>query len=118
MAKPMTTDELKKTIANLSAVKQRRRYDAALRAEVIRYARRAHGAGQSWRAICEDLDLGEPTLARFLDEAPGFAEVKIAAAEVSAPKAGFTVRGPAGLVVEGLSLLELADLVRRVSCSV
>ena len=133
MAKTMTTDELKQAIAALSAVKQRRRYPAQLRAEVLRHARARMSAGVSLRAVCEELDVGEPTLTRFLNAekpvpvlapapspspkpAPKFARVRVVE-KVAAPTTAISVKGPCGLIIEGLATAQLAELVRELACS-
>lgn len=118
MAKTMTLDELKKAIAALSPIKQRRRYPAALRAQVLRYAKSAIATGRSRTAICEELDIGEPTLTRFLKVRPDptFQRVRVVDQPPERP-AQVSVKGPCGLVIDGLSVAELAELVRRLSCS-
>jgi hypothetical protein len=119
MAITMTTEELKQAIAALSAVKQTRRYPAHLRAEVLRHARARISAGASRAAVCEELDVSEPTLMRFLDgDKPraNFARVRIVEQRATA-KRTLTVKGPCGIVVEGLTMTEVAELLRKASCS-
>lgn len=117
MAKTMTLDELKKAIAALSPLKQRRRYSPELRAEVLRYARTAIAAGRARSAVSKELDIGEPTLARFLKAraASGFQQVRLV--ESPEPRTTISVKGPCGLVIEGLTPSDLAELVRRLACS-
>ena len=123
MAKTMTTDELKQAIAALSAVKQSRRYPAQLRAEVLRHTRAKLSAGVSLSAVCDELDIGEPTLTRFLHAekpapkvAQSFARVRVVERKPATSTTALTVKGPCGLVIEGLTTAELAELVRSLSC--
>jgi hypothetical protein len=123
----MATDErsLREAIAKLSPSKNARRYPETLRAEITAYARRRLAEGTSFAAVCLELDIGEPTLHGFLGSSrpsekrrPGFARVRVrAVAALPTSEVPRIVRGPCGLVLEGFSTEEIADLVRRLSCS-
>lgn len=74
-------------------------------------------------SMCLELGIGEPTLRKFLNEADGrrvrsktvgFRRVKVAASTARA----VVVRGPCGVAVEGLSLEGVAELLKRLACSV
>lgn len=97
-------------------------YPAALRARIVAYvdARRATGAART-RAACAELGIPEISYSRWrrssstptLSVAGGFVPVT-----VSAPRreeAGFVVHGPSGVRVEGMSIAQLAELIRRLS---
>lgn len=118
-------DVLRAEIAALSEFKQARRYPAELKRRVVRWAVREAAAGASVAALCEQLDMGEPTLQRFLGEArparvsgatAGFAQVTVSAAPTPAGER-LVLRGPHGVVVEDVSVEALAQLLKRLSCS-
>jgi hypothetical protein len=109
---------LRAEILALSSVKQARRFGASLRRRVTTYARQRIAAGASLQRVCEELDISTPTLGRFLS-AHGAADsgfVEVAIAEKPAI-GGFVVRGPCGVLVEGLSLGDLAQLLKGLACS-
>jgi len=117
-------------IAALSVHKNARRFTAPLRAKVTRWARQRLAGGGAMTQICAELDVSEPTLRRFLETkrrsrpspAPtrGFTQLKVVgrAANVPAATSPLLLRGPLGLVVEGLSVEDLSRLLRELSCSV
>lgn len=116
--------EIRNAISKLSASKNSRRYPPALRLQITRYARKRLVAGVSVGAVCRELDVGEPTLCRFLGrERPsekgkaGFRRMRVVAAPSADAGGVLVVRGPCGLVIEDMSIEELADLLRSLSCS-
>ena len=115
----MTTTEaaLRAAIARLGHLKKGRRYPEQVREQVARFARMRIAGGASMAAVCRQLDIGQPTLARFLDvppEAGSFRQVVLAAPAVErVPR----VVKFGGAVVEGLSLDEIAALLTRLTCS-
>ena len=116
----MTTEgkRLRAEILALSSTKQARRFGASLRRRVTAHARQRIAAGVSLEGICEELDISAPTLGRFLSARcvtkPGFVEVAVA----ESPRAGdLVLRGPCGVIVEGLSLAEIGQLLRSLACS-
>ena len=125
----MTEGEaLRREIVGLSQHKNSRRYSAELRGRVVAWAQQRLHEGGSTNAVCRDLDVGEPTLRKFLGGATGvvaksvgFARVQVAPSKrkpaVAAVPRGLVLRGPRGVIVEGLSLEELARLLQRLSCS-
>ncbi len=87
-----------------------RRIDATTRQEVIEYAREQLRNGSSLAAIARDIDISPFSLGRWL-EAPGFVAV-----EVCDPEPGtVVVKGPFGLLIEGLSLSQVAELLRSLA---
>ena len=101
-------------------------YPAALRAKAVSYwdARRTQGASQ--RDIGFELGISWQTLQRWATQPcampllpvqpPDFERVEVVDVRVSPPRRGpLLVRGPAGLVIEGLDLDTLVELVRRLS---
>jgi len=64
----MTTEqnELREAIERLSARKATRRYSEALRARVVAYARQRMAKGATAARVCSELDVGSPTLKKFL----------------------------------------------------
>lgn len=122
--------ELRQEIAALSVHKNARRFTAPLRAKVTRWARRRLAAGVAMTQICAELDVSEPTLRRFLEAkrtsrrspAPtrGFTQLRVVgrAAHAPATTSPLLLRGPLGVVVEGLSVEDLSRLLRELSCSV
>ena len=115
----MNTTEaaLKAAITKLGEFKNGRRYPAQLREQVAEFARGRVAAGASVAAVCRQLDIGEPTLARFLEAhpaRPSFKQVVLAGPAVErVPR----VVKFGGAVVEGLSLDEVVELLKRLKCS-
>ena len=116
----MTTTEeqaLKAAISRLSPYKKARRYPEHLRTQVTEFARRRLTEGASVAGVSKQLDVGEPTLTRFLAMPPArtsFTQVAIAEPELE--REGPVVRA-GGVVVEGLSVDETARLPRSLTCS-
>jgi transposase-like protein len=120
-------DVLREEIAGLSEKKQARRYPAGLKRRVTRWAARKVAAGASIAGLCEQLDIGEPTLTRFLEAerakvkgaTASFARVTVLEAaptsSTSIPER-VVLRGPHEVAVE-LSVETLAKLLKRLSCS-
>lgn len=74
-------------------------------------------------AMCLEIGIGDPTLRRFLElpkgpktksKPPGFRRVTVAAPV----ERELVVRGPGGISIEGLSLDGVAELLKRLACSV
>ena len=94
----------------------RRRVSEELRAEAVAFARAAHASGERYKAIASTLGLKPDTLMRWCrrgGEPKKFARVAVKRA--LPPR--LTVHGPAGTRIEGLSLDQVAELVRALSCS-
>ncbi len=89
-------------------VRRGRRYDATARASAVEYARRQLEDGASKAAIARALGTTAPTLDKWM-KAAVFVPVEV----MEAPPRAVVVHGPAGIRIEGLSVVELAELVRR-----
>jgi len=120
------TDVLRQEIEGLSGHKNSRRYPPELRARVLAWAQGRLAEGVSVPAACDEIGIGEPTLRRLLGEPPrrravakraGFTRVRVVSpAQQDAAGGRLTVRGPHGVVVEGLSVADVAHLFERLSC--
>lgn len=119
------TEELRRLIEGLSKHPQTRRYTPELRARVLAWARGRRADGASVATLCGEIGIGEPTLRKLLEpelrrrppkpkrNAAGFARMRL----VAPAEKPLLVRGPCGVLVEGLSLEGVAELMRRLSCS-
>jgi transposase len=89
---------------------------AAARGEVVRVVERAHASGMAYSAICEVLGVEEARVHRWRwqERSSRSALVAVQVAE-AAQVAGLIVHGPRGLRIEGLSVRELAELLRGLS---
>jgi len=119
----MTTEveDIKGEIAGLAGEKTTRRYPPGLRQRIIQLARARIAGGVSRTAVCRELDIGAPTMKRFLESTPvraAFNRVRVVARRDAplAPSRTFSVKGPAGTSVEGMALSDVADLFKRLSC--
>jgi hypothetical protein len=121
---------LRAEVSALAAVKTQRRYGADLRRRIAQYAR-ARAGRMSIAAIAASIGVSEPTLAAIVAGSvkpaprprrrreraatPPFVRV---AAKPDRPRAALMVRGPGGIVIEGLSIEEAALLLGRLTaCS-
>ena len=109
-------ERLRKAIAALM-VGGRRRYPAALRSQIAAYCRERTAAGGSISRVSVELGVSHPTLVRLVAEQPApMRRVRVIPATVSLPEPPrLLVRGPAGLVVEGLDVEGVAALVRALA---
>lgn len=121
---------LRDEIAQLPGSKNTRRYSPELRARVIAWARGRRRQGARVGRLCKELGMGGPTLRRFLEEprkyrvsteSAGFARLRLSGrgrrGRVDTVATPLVVRGPRGLVIEGLCLEDVMRLVERLSCS-
>ncbi len=112
-------ERLQQAVSALTAGAQRR-YPAKLRERIAEYSRDRLKAGVGLTRVSAELGVSHPTLVRILDEklAPlrrvRVARPKAAKDEPAATEA-LVVRGPGGLVVEGLDVEGIAALVRALS---
>lgn len=105
------TAEVRKAMAAAGARRAGRRFPAEARRTIVRYAQERIAAGCPKEAVARDVDLTAVTLSRWLVETPAFVPVA-----VTSPAAGpLVVRGPGGLVIEGLDLAGLAALLRELT---
>jgi hypothetical protein len=95
-----------------------RPYPAQLRSQVLAHVERRRHAGIALEAVAAELGLAATTLRKWKHDAagtarPAFVEVEIVSP--SAPPSALVVHGPAGLRIEGATLAEIAELVRRLA---
>ncbi len=88
-----------------------RRIPPELRQRIARYARRRAREGASRLAVAREIGVAEQTVARALNASPDDL-LPICASDSAS---GATVRGPAGLTIEGLDIEGLAELLRALS---
>jgi transposase-like protein len=125
MATKTETEALAREIGALSLHKNSRRYPAALRARVVEWARARLAAGASLAALCAEVDIGEPTLYRFLGTArrsertAGFTRLQVSSArpEPMTVTRAVVLRGPCGVTVEGLSVDDVTRVLKGLTCS-
>lgn len=111
--------ELKRLIDAVHA-RGEQRLPAELKRAVVAFARDARARGVRWTAIADAVGLHEKRLYTWLRAAdasvrPG--SKLIAMRVVDEPRAPhtFTLRGPASVVVDGLTLADVAVLLRELS---
>jgi transposase len=95
-----------------------RPYPAHLRTQVLAHVERRSRAGIALESIAAEVGLSATTLRKWKRNAagtarPAFCEVEIVSP--SAPPSALVVHGPAGLRIEGATIAEVAELVRRLS---
>lgn len=103
---------LRRAILALDATKQRRRYPATLRTRLGALVR-AHPE-RSVVSLARALDMAPQTLARIV-ASTSTALVPVRVVEDPVERAVVRVRGPRGIVVEGLDVAGVAALVRALS---
>lgn len=88
-----------------------KRYSAELKQRVAAAAIELRRKGQGWQSIGRLLGIPHETVRRFADGAGRAAFVPVVVAE---PKSsGLTLVTPEGVRVEGLSVAEVAEILRR-----
>jgi transposase-like protein len=93
----------------------RKRVPVELRTEAVAFAKAEHALGQRYKTIARALGVKAETLMRWCraSHEPKFARVVVK----SAARPRLTVHGPAGIRIEQLSLKQVAELLRALSCS-
>ena len=109
-------DELKEELSKLGPRGRGRPYPKGLLQKLLSYtvARRRQGA--TIVEVASEVGISFRTLGRWLGErkaAGGFERVEVVAAPRAASSV-IVVHGPRGLRIEGLDLIAVAELVRRV----
>jgi len=103
---------LRDAIAGLAQSKNSRRYPAELRARLVGLVD-AHPE-RSVASLASDLDMPAQTLSRIVSDArPAMVPVRIATSPTQ--NSPIVIRGPGGIVVEGLDVSGLAELIRALS---
>jgi len=105
-------------IAELETGNQRR-YPESTRSRILDYARRRLDAGASVTTICTEVGVSHPTLSKLLADLPAPMR-RVRVAQSPTPTAAdrqlpLVVRGPSGIVVEGLGVEGVAELIRTLS---
>lgn len=103
-------------IAEQRKAGKRARYSEKLKAKVVECVERRHGAGESFSKLSEALGLSRATLDFWRSGAsPARSKGKLRPVVVAEPPSngsrGFTVEGPRGLRVIGLTLEEVRMLL-------
>lgn len=93
----------------------RRRVPEELRAEAVAFAKAEHALGRRYKPIAKSLGVKAETLMRWCraSREPKFARIVV---KPAAPER-LTVHGPAGTRIEKLSVQQVAELLRALSCS-
>ena len=112
--------EIKQSLARerlLGKGRGSRGFTERTRQAVVQYVGQRQREGARLDALARELGLAPMTMRRWLEEAglyrpaPTFVPVVVKEDD----GASFVVRGPGGLVVEGLSLAQVAELMRRLA---
>ena len=103
--------EVRKAMLAAGAKRPGRRFPEAAKAAMTRFASEKVANGQTLAEVARELELSVATLNRWAGSRPAFVPVEVAPQGVSS----ITVRGPQGLVIEGLSMEQLAELLRRIA---
>lgn len=107
--------EFRSVVRRLGPRSHGTRYPAPLRQKAAEYLRERRVAGVPVSVIAGELDVCGGTLLRWAQEpqvstGPAFVPVKVMAAPGGG---GVVVHAPSGLRIEGLDVVALADLLRR-----
>ena len=110
-------EELQQELSKLGPRGRGRAYPKGLMGRLLSYtvARRRQGA--KLVEVAAELGMKSYTLARWLGEkkpSASFERVEVVAAASPAAERRLVVHGPHGLRIEGLELVDVAELVRRV----
>ena len=115
--------QIRRSISSLARGRQRR-YSTKQRRMIGAYARERIAGGSSRAQISKEIGVSDPTLVRLLEQdnaASGrLRPVRIVEepgpiAEAGSAMTTPVVRGPAGIVIEGLDIASIAALVRALS---
>lgn len=109
--------ELKHAVQTAERSGVGRALPVAVRERVVVYTAERRRDGASWRAIAADVGVSEVTLARWAGARPSRAVVPFRAVHVAStpPEPRLVVHGPGGVRVEGLTLADAAELLRRLA---
>ena len=103
--------ETRKAIAAGGPRRPGRRFSAEARAVLARFASEQIAAGRPVAAVTRELELSIATLGGFTRARPSFVPVEV----TPEARSSITVRGPHGLVIEGLDVGAVAELLRRLA---
>ena len=103
----------RRAIASLARAKKVRRYPAPLRVRLVGLVRAHPERSMTW--LARALDMAPQTLERIVSAAPApLVPVRVVARPAPASST-LVVRGPRGIVVEGLDVTGVAELIRALS---
>jgi transposase-like protein len=112
---------LRRSVEALGSVKHRRRFDGDLRRRLGVHACERAAAGTSLAEIARSLDVSWKTMQGFLKSASTSRSSLVPVKVITAPeqvKSRLVVRGACGVVVDGATVAEVAELLARLSsCS-
>lgn len=105
---------LRQALARAAEGRGRPRYPEALRQRVVAHVRDRRARGASLRQLADELGVAAPTLVRWAEPRPAFRPVLVEPTPQAAP-GHLVMHGPGGLRVEGLTLEQAAELLRRLA---
>ena len=111
----LTNTELRELQAAIAALPRgpNRRLPTGLRQRITAYVHEQVDGGRSRGVISEELGISIPTVRRLLNEKRPAKMVPVRVTPAAA--SSITVRGPSGLVIEGLGMEGLVALIRALS---
>jgi hypothetical protein len=95
-----------------------RPYPARVRTQVLAHVEQRRRAGIALEAVAAELSLSATTLRKWERNAAGPAHSAFCEVEIvppSAPPSALVVHGPAGLRIEGATVADIAELIRRLA---
>jgi predicted transcriptional regulator len=106
-------EELRQVLAKLGPRGRGKRYPKDLLTRLAAYGRARREQGATMFEIGSELGVTHRVVERWLREAGKMKRFRRVQIIGELPKQRVTVRGPHGLVVEGLDIAALADLLRK-----
>jgi hypothetical protein len=95
-----------------------RPYPARLRVQVLAHVERRRRAGIALEAIAAELGLAVATLRNWKRNTAGTAHPTFCEVEIvppSGPPSALIIHGPAGLRIEGATIADIAEIIRRLA---
>jgi transposase len=123
----ITLEAVKSELGSETNARGYRVFSREARARAVEYATRRIASGVAVEEVWLELGLRDWTLQRWLQQArrkstetkpKGFTRLEVRAKAMTSPRSPLVVHGPSGVRVEGLQIAEVAELFRRLSCSV
>jgi transposase len=111
----MTKEQLSKSLAQRSGRGRGWRFPKELRVQAAEYCRqRRSNGGVTWQMLEAELGVAWKTLMFWArsTQKTAFHAIELQGVHVQ-ESAGCVVHGPSGIRIEGLTLLEVAELIRR-----
>jgi transposase-like protein len=117
----LTVDEVRRALSEKTNARGYRTFTKAAHATVVKFALTRIDAGASATEVADELGLKGWTLQRWLqnhrrqgEAREGFQQLEV---KESPTKRSLVVHGACGVTVDGLTLDEVARLLRELSCS-